>query len=40
METMTQAEAKAAYEEFLTESNEAEEMSFESWLEWEGISLR
>lgn len=40
METMTQAEAEAAYEEFLEASDEAEELSIESWLEWEGIAIR
>lgn len=40
METMTQAEAEASYEAFLKVSDEAEEMSLESWLQWENITLR
>ena len=39
METMTQAEAEAAYEEFLEVSDESEEMSIEDWLQWEGIVI-
>ncbi len=40
METMTQAEAEAAYGEFLEVSDEPEELSIEHWLEWEGIVIR
>lgn len=40
MDTMTLAQATAEYIEFVSVSEEPEEMDFDSWISWESLEIK